>query len=128
MRQPHCRVGGSERTLATPPGADDNGVVGLHGNYTVELQDAVRVRVTVRGWVDVLRMRAGASGKLLLPVDHTIVGQELPWHRPPLASSSGLPKPWLAIITPFLQRSGLDPRSKHEVFVKHLVCPAAHFC
>ena len=84
MRQPHRFVGRSERTLATPPGANDDGVVGLHGDHTVELQHAVSIGVAVRGWVDVLGVRARASGELLLPVYHAIVGQKLPCHRPPL--------------------------------------------
>jgi len=85
MCQPHRCISDSECALATPPGADDDGVVGLHGDHAVELQDAVSVGVAVRGRVDVLGVRTGVSGKLLLPVDHAVVGQELPCHGPILA-------------------------------------------
>jgi len=84
MCQPYRSVGDSERALATPPGADHDGVVSLHGDDSVKLQDAVSVRIAVRGRVDVLGVRAGMSGELLLPVDHAIVRSEMPCHTPPL--------------------------------------------
>jgi len=90
MCQPYRSVGDSERALATPPGADHDGVVSLHGDDSVKLQDAVSVRIAVRGRVDVLGVRAGMSGELLLPVDHAIVGSEMPCHTPPLAVGHSL--------------------------------------
>src|SRR5262245_2460364 len=74
MRPPQVRVVSRYRVLLPFPGADDERLVGLHGNHPPELLDRVGVRVAVGDGLDVSGVGTGVQRTLLLPVHHHVAG------------------------------------------------------
>ena len=72
VRPPQVRVVGRYRVPLPFPGADDERVIGLHGNHPPELIDRVGVRVAVGCGLDVSGVWAGVEGTLLLSVNHHV--------------------------------------------------------
>jgi hypothetical protein len=66
------------------PCADDERVVGLHGNHPPEFLDGVGVSVAMRCGMNVPGMWTGMERILVLQVNHNITGLKSTSHSAPL--------------------------------------------
>jgi hypothetical protein len=88
------------------PGADDELVVGLHGNHAPEFLDYVGVGIAVECGLNVFGVRAGMQRTFLLPINHHITGLKTGGHTVLLFLLTALRLAEVAVAL----RSGYRPR------------------